>query len=382
MADKKRDYYEVLGVNKNASADEIKKAYRKLAIKYHPDKNPGDKIAEEKFKEATEAYEVLRDDKKRSAYDQYGFDGLSGMGFDFSSMGGDFEDLFGGDFSTIFENFFGGSFGGAFRGFNSGGGRSSYNRTERLRHLQYNLKISLKDAVFGKKVEIAYSRDEVCTKCNGSGSEGRASRVMCPNCQGTGQVRRSTGFFSVSSVCERCNGEGSIIEKPCTKCGGSGLESKKQKIIVTIPPGIENGRRIQIPKQGSATASTGEYGDLFVYVEIQPHAYFERQGSNLYCAVEISIAQAALGCEISVPTLDDNRVTLKVPAGTQNGNLLTIREAGIRTNSGVVGNMYVKVMVKVPTKLSSKEKALLSEFAEANKATTNPDLIALKNLRN
>ncbi|MEL3908742.1 MAG: molecular chaperone DnaJ [Treponemataceae bacterium] len=379
MADKKRDYYEVLGVNKNASADEIKKAYRKLAIKYHPDKNPGDKIAEENFKEATEAYEVLRDDKKRAAYDQYGFDGLSGMGFDFSSMSMDFEDLFGGGFSAMFDNLFGGGFGSTFSGFSSSG-RSSYSRTERLRHLQYNLVISLKDAVFGKKVEISYSRDEVCTKCKGSGSEGQASRVMCPNCKGTGQVRRGTNYFSVSSLCERCNGEGTIIEKPCTKCRGSGLESKKQKIIVTIPPGIENGRRIQIPKQGSATASTGEYGDLFVYVEIQAHPYFERQGNNLYCAVDISIAQAALGCEINVPTLDDRRVTLKVPAGTQNGKLLTIRGAGIRTRSGITGNLHVKVMVQIPTKLSSKEKALLSEFAQVNKATTNPDLIALKKL--
>ena len=376
----KRDYYEVLGVDKKASADEIKKAYRKLAIKYHPDKNAGDKIAEEKFKEATEAYEVLRDEKKRAAYDQFGFEGVAGMntGFDPSAMS-DFEDIFGGGFSTIFENLFGGGFGG-FGGFSTSGGHSAHPHGERLRHLQYNLKISLNDAVFGKKVEISYQRDELCHICHGSGGENGAKRKMCPNCQGTGQIRRSTGFFSVASVCERCNGEGSIIDKPCTNCGGSGLERKKQKIAVTIPPGIEHGRRIQIPKQGSATASTGEYGDLFVFVEITPHKFFERQGNNLYCAVNISIAQAALGCELSIPTLDDKRIALKVPSGTQNGELLTIRGGGIKTKSGLTGNLYVKIMVQVPRRLSLKEKAALNEFAALNKATEPPDLIALKDL--
>ncbi len=373
----KRDYYEVLGVDKKASADEIKKAYRKLAIKYHPDKNPGDKIAEEKFKEATEAYEVLYDEKKRAAYDQLGFEGLSGMntGFDPSSMKG-FEDIFGGGFSSVFENLFGGSF----EGFGTSGGRSSRSNSERLRHLQYNLRISLNDAVFGKKIEISYQRDELCSVCHGSGGENGAKRKMCPNCQGTGQIRRSTGFFSVASVCERCKGEGTIIDKPCSHCGGSGLERKKQKIVVTIPPGIENGRRIQIPKQGSASASSGEYGDLFVFVEIAPHEFFERQGNNLYCAVNVSIAQAALGCELSIPTLDGSRTALNVPAGTQNGQLLSIRGAGIKTKNGLAGNLYVKVLVQIPTKLSSKEKAALSEFAALNAATTSPSLVALKNL--
>lgn len=372
----KRDYYEVLGVDKNASADEIKKAYRKLAIKYHPDKNQGDKTAEEKFKEATEAYEVLRDERKRQAYDQFGFEGVSGMGggFDPSAMH-DFEDIFGGGFSSIFENLFGGGFGG----FSSGnfGGRS---RTEGLRHLQYNLRISLNDAVFGKKVTISYSRDELCHECHGSGGENGAKRKMCPHCNGTGQIRRSTGFFSVASVCEYCHGEGTVIDKPCKSCNGTGLERKKQKLIVNIPAGVENGRRIQIPKQGSAVASTGEYGDLFVLVEIEAHDYFERRGNNLYCAVSISMEQAALGCKISIPTLDNTRIAFEVPQGTQNGKLLSIRGAGIKTKTGSIGNLYVKVMVEVPKKLSSKEKELLSAFAKLRNATETPDLLALKNL--
>lgn len=374
----KRDYYEVLGVDKKASADEIKKAYRKLAIQYHPDKNPGDKVAEEKFKEATEAYEVLRDEKKRSMYDQYGFEGVAGMntGFDPSAMH-DFEDIFGGGFSSIFENLFGGGFDG-FGGFSTSSRGSRH--SEQLRHLQYNLKISLNDAVFGKKVEISYSRDELCHACHGTGGENGAKQKMCPNCKGTGQIRRSTGFFSVASVCERCGGTGTVIDKPCGSCGGTGLERKRQKISISIPPGIENGRRIQIPKQGSALAGTGEYGDLFVFVEIQPHPYFERQGSNLYCAVHISMEQAALGAELNIPTLDDKTVTLKVPSGTQSGKLLMIKGAGIQTKSGNTGNLYVKVLVEIPTRLSSKEKAILTQFAELNRATTNPSLVALKNL--
>ncbi|MBQ7612713.1 MAG: molecular chaperone DnaJ [Spirochaetaceae bacterium] len=370
----KRDYYEVLGIKKNASADEIKKAYRKLAIQYHPDKNPGDKVAEERFKEATEAYEVLRDEQKRSLYDQYGFEGLAGMntGFDPSSMH-DFEDIFGGGFSSIFENLFGGSFGGF-------GGRSSH-RSEQLRHLQYNLKITLQEAVFGiEKREISYQRDELCHSCGGTGGENGSQRKTCPNCKGTGQIRQSNGFFSMARVCERCHGEGTIIDKPCRTCNGTGLERKKQRIKVTIPAGVEHGRRIPIPKQGSASSTSGQYGDLFVLVEIQPHAHFERQGNNLYCAVHISIEQAALGCELYIPRIDEKKVLLKVPAGTQSGKLLSISGAGIQPRGGIAGNLYVKVMVKVPEKLSAKERAALAEFASLHSATTEPSLIALKDL--
>lgn len=373
----KRDYYEVLGVEKTASADEIKKAYRKLAIKYHPDKNPDNTEAEEKFKEATEAYEVLGDEKKRDVYDKYGFEGVSGMGggFDPSMMHG-FEDIFGDSFSSIFENFFGGGFGGGFST------RGSSTRSERPRHLQYNLRISLEDAVFGKKVNISYSRAEICSSCNGTGGENGAKRKICPNCQGTGQIRTSRGFFSLARACERCHGEGTIIDKPCAKCNGKGLEQKKQKVIVRIPPGVENGRRIQIPNQGSANAATGEYGDLFVLVEIENHSFYERQGNNLYCAVNISMEQAALGCEINILTLDNKRIPLKVPAGTQNGKLLCIRGEGIKTKNGINGNLYVKIMVEIPKRLSAKKREILSAFAQLNKATTAPNLIALKDLSN
>ncbi len=375
----KRDYYEVLNVTKNASSDEIKKAYRKLAIKYHPDRNQGNKDAEEKFKEATEAYEVLIDEKKRSLYDQYGFQGLEGMntGFDPSAFKG-FEDIFGGGFGDIFDNIFGSFAGG---GFSSSTARSGRRGSNRGANLRYDLKITLNDAAFGKKEELSYTREEVCHVCKGSGSEnGNSGRAMCPDCKGTGQVRRSTGFFSIASTCQRCRGEGTIIEKPCKACSGSGLERKKQKIIVTIPAGIEDGRRITIPKQGNAGSNGGGYGDLFVFVFVQSHPYFERQGNDLYCAVPFSITQASLGAEITIKTLDEKKLKLKIPAGTQTGKLLRIKGAGITPRDGYAGDMYVKMMVQIPTKISSKAKALLKEFAEKEGEDSAPNLIALKNI--
>ncbi len=243
----KRDYYEVLGVPKAAAKDDIKKAYRKLAIQYHPDKNPGNKEAEERFKEATEAYEVLSDDKKRQTYDQFGFAGVEGMAgpggqaHDFSSVFRDFEDIFGGDFGGIFSSFFGSG---------SGRRRSGPASAQRGADLRYNLEIRFEEAVFGTKVEIAFNRNTTCGTCNGTGAESGSGKKVCPTCGGTGQVRRSSGFFSIATPCSSCNGEGYIIEHPCRECGGTGLLQKKQKIKVTIPPGIESGKRINIPGQG------------------------------------------------------------------------------------------------------------------------------------
>ena len=366
----KRDYYEVLGVQKNASLDEIKKAYRKLAIQYHPDKNPGDKQAEEKFKEATEAYEILGDDQKKAAYDQFGFAGVEGMGqsHDWSNFRG-FEDIFGeGGFSSIFENFFGGGFGR--RG--GGGVRSGAN-------LRYDIEIPFKDAVYGAKVEIQYSHSESCTACKGAGTADGSGKKTCPTCRGSGQVRHSQGFFSVATTCHQCHGEGSIIEKPCAACGGSGTRKARQKIMVTIPAGVENGKRVVIPKQGDAGPNGGPAGDLYVFIRVKPHEYFERQAYDLYCAVPISISQAALGADIHVTTLDNKTIKVKVPAGTQNGKLLRIRDEGV-PGGGQKGNLYIKLIVTIPEKLSKRGKELLEELAKAEGQNDSPKPIALSQL--
>ena len=380
MAASKRDYYEVLGVDKHASSDEIKKAYRKLAIKYHPDKNQGNKEAEEKFKEATEAYEVLIDEKKRGMYDQYGHAGVDGMGgaggFDPSAFQG-FEDIFGGGFSSIFENLFGGGFGRGGSGF--GSERSS--GPARGSNLRYDLQIPFTDAVYGTKHELSYTRNEKCSVCKGSGSESGSSRKMCPDCNGTGQVRRNTGFFSIATPCQRCRGEGSVIEKPCKACSGSGIERKKQKIIITIPAGVDDGKRITIPRQGSAGQNGGDYGDLFVFIFVQPHPYFERNGSDLYCAVSISMTQAALGADINIKSLDNKTLRLKIPAGTQNGKLLRIRGEGVPSGIGRKGDLYIQVQVQVPVKLSAQSRTLLKQIADIEGENENPPLLALKDLR-
>jgi molecular chaperone DnaJ len=375
----KRDYYEVLGVPKNASKDDIKKAYRKLAVANHPDKNPGDKAAEERFKEATEAYEVIADDQKRAAYDQFGFAGVDGMGQgaqDFSHAFRDFEDLFGGmgDFSSIFDNLFG-----------SGGRSSGRRRGEPPRgsNLRYDLQMSFEDAVFGTNVEISYSRDESCSVCNGSGSEAGGGRKVCPTCQGSGQVRRSSGFFSIASPCPSCSGEGHIIDKPCRSCGGSGVSKKKQKIKITVPPGIDDGRRLAVSGQGDVGPNGGRPGDLYVFIHVKPHEFFERDGYDLYCAVPISISKAALGGDITVPTIDGKKVKVTVPAGTQHAKMLRLREEGVPGSNGGArrGDMYIKLMVQVPTKLSRRGRELLEELQRVEGDDAAPRPIKLSDLK-
>jgi molecular chaperone DnaJ len=373
----KRDYYEVLGVQKNASKDDIKKAYRKLAIQYHPDKNPGNKEAEEKFKEATEAYEVLVDDKKKAAYDQFGFAGVDGMGggqtHDWSNFRG-FEDIFGGgDFSSIFDTIFSGLGGGFRRGGGQGGVRQGSN-------LRYDIEIPFKDAVYGTKVEIQYSHNESCAACKGSGAAAGAGRKTCPTCQGSGQVRHSQSFFTLASTCHNCGGTGTVIERPCMECGGSGTQKKRQKLSVTIPAGVENGKRLVIPRQGDAGPNGGPSGDLYVVVRIKPHEYFERQDLDLYCAVPISISQASLGAEIQVSTLDGKTIKVKVPAGTQNGKMLRIRDEGVPSASGRRGDLYIKIMVRIPEKLSRRGKDLLEELARTEGQTDSPGPIPLSQL--
>ncbi len=378
----KRDYYEVLGVQKNATTDEIKKAYRKLALKYHPDRNPDNKEAEEKFKEATEAYEVLSDDKKRPLYDQYGFAGLEGGngfgagGFGSSHAFHDFEDLFGGGgFSDIFENLFGG--GGSSRR------ARNPNAPQQGQSLRYDQEISFKDAVYGTKLDVKFSHHELCSECNGSGAAIGGVRKTCTTCNGMGQVRRQAGFFSVQQTCSTCRGEGTIIDKPCKKCRGTGAEEKTKIVTLTIPAGVDDQKRIAIPHAGDCGKNGGPAGDLIVVLHVQPHKYFERSGTDLYCAVPVTMAQAALGETIFITTLDEKKIEFKIPAGTQNGKLLRIKGEGVPViNSSRKGDLYIKILVEVPTKLSSKQKDLLAEFSKLEGATTSPQPVLLSSLGN
>jgi molecular chaperone DnaJ len=368
----KRDYYEVLGVQKSSSKDDIKKAYRKLAIQYHPDKNPGDKAAEEKFKEATEAYEILSNDQKKQAYDQFGFAGVEGMGgpsaHDFSQSFRGFEDIFG-DFSGIFDSIFGGGTGR--RGGGSGPRQGA--------NLRYDIEIPFKDAVFGTKVEIQYSKNDSCTVCKGTGAASGTGRKVCPTCKGAGQIRQSAGFFSMSSPCPSCGGQGEIIEKPCPECGGSGTQKKRQKIMVTIPAGVENGRRVGIPRQGDAGPAGGPPGDLFVFIRVKPHEFFERQDEDLYCAIPISVTQAALGADVQVPTLEGKIIKVKIPPGIQNGKMLRIRDEGV-PSSGRRGNLYIKLIVQIPVKLSRRGRELMEELAKVEGEDSSPKPIPLSDL--
>ncbi|MCG8569214.1 MAG: molecular chaperone DnaJ [Spirochaetes bacterium] len=366
----KRDYYEVLGLNKSASTDEIKKSYRKLAMKYHPDKNPDDKEAEVKFKEATEAYTVLADKEKRQRYDQFGFAGVEGMGAGgnpFEGFGGTgFDDIFSG-FEDIFSSFFGG-------GFSSGGRRSGGRRTQRGNDLLYTLEISLEDAAFGKTVDITYDRQEKCETCSGSGSKSGSGKKLCPECGGSGQIRRSQGFFSIATTCPRCHGAGEIIENPCNSCGGSGVKRKKVTKNVKIPAGIDNGKRIIIRGEGDAGESGAPSGDLHIKFRVQPHEYFIREDNNLMIEIPISYTQAVLGDDISVRSLDNKTIKLKIPSACENGKILRIKNAGVPylENSNRRGDLYIKVTIEVPANLSREEKKILEEFRKAHGENKNP----------
>ncbi|MDY2842884.1 MAG: molecular chaperone DnaJ [Treponema sp.] len=378
----KRDYYEVLGVQKNATLDDIKKAYRKLAIKYHPDRNPGNKEAEEKFKEATEAYEVLSDDKKRPIYDQYGFAGLDGMGG--GSSGGyshafhDFSDIFGGmggGFGDIFENLFGGM------GGSSRSRRRSPTEPQQGESLRYDLNIAFKDAVYGTKAEIRFSHEETCSSCNGTGGAAGSSRKTCPTCHGQGQIARSAGFFSVSSTCPTCHGAGSVIDKPCPVCRGRGVQEVAKKMTLTIPAGVDDGKRISIPHMGNAGANGGPAGDLIVVLHVSQHEYFERDGEDLYCAIPVTFAQAALGADLNVTSLDGKKIEFKLPSGTTNGKMFRIKGEGVPYSGGLrKGDLYVKILVQIPTRLTSEQKRLMQQFAEIENATTSPQCVPLSSL--
>ncbi|MBN2834979.1 MAG: molecular chaperone DnaJ [Candidatus Delongbacteria bacterium] len=361
----KRDYYEVLGVEKSAPNAEIKKAYRKLAIKYHPDKNAGDDSAEAKFKEATEAYEVLSDEQKRQAYDQYGFagvDGMGGPGFNANAFHG-FEDIFGGGFETIFDSFFSG-----------GQSRGRSRQQQRGSDLRYDIRISFFESVFGTKKEIKYRKDAVCDSCGGTGAKPGSNKKTCGTCGGQGQVRRNSGFFSVAQTCPTCGGKGTIIEDPCNSCHGKGIEEKSQTLNVTIPAGISHGKRIRLNNQGDSAPNGGSPGDLYVYINVESHKFFERDGNDLYCAIPISYTQAVLGSDVYVKTLDDKKIKLKISPGTQSGKLLRIKGEGVfYLNTTRRGDMYVKLIVEIPEKISSKEKEILKNFAAVHGENESPE---------
>ncbi|MBN2658420.1 MAG: molecular chaperone DnaJ [Spirochaetales bacterium] len=371
----KRDYYEVLGIEKGASPEEIKKAYRKLAVKYHPDRNQNNPEAEAKFKEATESYEVLSDPQKKQAYDQYGFAGVDGMGgpsFNASAFSG-FEDIFGGDFSSIFDSFFGG---GGRRG---GGRRGGPSRGSDLR---YDMEIDFHDAVFGTEREIEFAHHAHCKSCGGSGAKEGSAKKTCTMCGGAGQVRRSSGFFSIAQPCPTCNGEGVIIENPCPVCRGKGISRETRKLKVKVPAGIAPGKRIRLGGQGDAGPQGGPAGDLYVVIHVREHEYFERNDNDLYCVIPVTFTQLALGADVFVKTLDDKKIKIKIAAGTDNGKMLRIKNEGVPFlhGSGRRGDMYVKLQVEIPKKLSGKEKDILKDFAEKHGENEQPTPIRLRDL--
>lgn len=358
----KRDYYEVLGIGRDASEQDIKKAYRRLAMKFHPDRNPDDAEAEEKFKEASEAAEVLLDAEKRSAYDQFGHaavDGSTGAGGFGGGFGG------GGSFGSIFEDVFGDIFGGG------GGRRSGPNRGADLR---YVLTLDLEQAVKGCNPKIKVPTLIECVECLGSGAKKGTSPTDCVQCGGLGQVTARQGIFSIQQTCPRCRGQGKVISDPCTRCGGQGREQETKTLSVKVPPGVDSGDRIRLAGQGESGTRGGPPGDLYVQVEVRDHEIFSRQGEHLYCDVPISFVDAALGGELEVPTLD-GRVNLKIPAETQTGKQFRLRGRGVdvtQVRGGGVGDLYCRITIETPVNLSSHQKELLEEFASESSDRNKP----------
>mgnify|MGYP002801340940 CR=1 FL=1 len=360
MAEQKRDYYEVLGVSRGASEDEIKKAYKKMARKYHPDLNPGDKSAEEKFKEVNEAYEVLSDADKKARYDQYGHAGVD-PNFGAGGFGGGFDGGFDfGDLGDIFGSFFGGGFGG--------GRRTNPNAPQRGESIRMSIAISFEEAAFGCEKEVTVERYETCDTCHGSGCAPGTSPEVCPDCHGTGtvQVRRQTpmGVFATSSPCPKCGGKGRIIHQPCKDCRGSGMVRKKKTIQASIPAGIDNGQTISIRGQGNAGKNGGPAGDLLITITVRPHELFRREGTSVLCEAPITFTQAVLGAELEIPTID-GKVKYTLPEGTQSGTTFRLKGKGIPSINGRGrGDQYVTVYIETPKNLNKEQKEALRKFAE------------------
>ena len=360
----KRDYYDVLGINKGSSADQIKSAYRKQAIKYHPDKNKGDKTAEEKFKEASEAYHVLSNSERKQNYDNFGHaafenggGGRGGFGnFDFSSH-----------FSDIFEDFFGEGFGG--------GERKSRRSNNRGSDLRYDLSISLEEAYNGKKQDIKFSTSEKCDTCSGSGSKPGHEAGSCSMCGGHGQVRSSQGFFTVQQTCPQCSGSGEMITNPCGSCGGEGKKQASKRLSVTIPKGVDDGTRIRLAGKGEAGSRGASNGDLYLFINVYSHDLFKRTDENLFYEYPISIADAALGTSIEIPTIDGGKAKIKIPSGTQSGKQFRLKSKGMPLMRGSgTGDLYVQVKTEVPVSLNKEQKELLEKFREIENEKSNPSI--------
>ncbi|MCE2483406.1 MAG: molecular chaperone DnaJ [Alphaproteobacteria bacterium] len=358
----KRDYYDTLSVARDASLDDIKKSYRKLAMKYHPDQNRGDKEAERRFKEINEAYHVLKDEEKRAAYDQFGHaafeEGMGGMhrgaGFDFSA-----------GFADVFDDLFG--------EFMGGGGRR---RTAQTRggDLRYNLEVSLADAFAGRKVQVKVPTSVACDPCGGTGSAGGAQPSACPTCGGRGKVRAQQGFFTIERTCPTCSGLGHVITDPCRACSGSGRVQRDKTLAVNIPQGVEDGTRIRLSGEGEAGARGGPAGDLYIFVSVAPHDIFQREGANIFCRVPIPMTTAALGGSIEVPTVDGGRAKVTIPAGCQSGRQFRLRGKGMPVlRSSGRGDMYIQTGVETPVNLSRRQRELLQQFDAAASARTNPE---------
>jgi len=360
----KRDYYDVLGVDKNSSADQIKSAYRKQAVKYHPDKNKGDKVAEEKFKEASEAYHVLSNSERKQNYDNFGHaafenggGGRGGFGnFDFSNH-----------FSDIFEDFFGEGFGG--------GSKRSRRSNNRGSDLRYDLSISLEEAYTGKKQDIKFSTSEKCDTCSGSGSKPGHDAGSCSMCGGHGQVRSSQGFFTVQQTCPQCSGSGEMITNPCGSCGGQGKKQASKRLSVTIPKGVDDGTRIRLAGKGEAGSRGGSNGDLYLFINVYSHDLFKRSDENLFFECPISIADAALGTSMEIPTIDGGKAKIKIPSGTQSGKQFRLKGKGMPYMRGSgTGDLYVQVNTEVPVSLNKEQKELLEKFREIENEKSNPSI--------
>ena len=357
---KKDDFYELLGVTREASAEDIKKAFRKLAMQYHPDRNPGDKQAEHRFKAINEAYDVLKDEQRRAAYDRFGH-----AAFENGGRGGTGDFGFGGGFADIFEEMFGSMM---------GGGRGGQGGANRGNDLRYNLEITLEEAFRGRETQVRVPTLVTCEACHGSGAEAGSRPANCPTCRGSGRVRTQQGFFTMERTCPTCHGAGKVIDNPCRGCGGQGRVRKEKTLNVTIPPGVEDGTRIRLAGEGEAGVRGGGNGDLYIFLGVRAHPLFQRDGAHIHCHVPIAMPVAALGGAVEVPTIDGSRAKVTIPAGTQSGHQFRLRGKGMSVlRSAARGDMFVQVNVETPVHLTKRQQELLREFEKEGGERTSPE---------